>query len=190
MSDDSSTPAAAPESTPARSIDHATKVSDLTVGDLTAIMRTEIASQLQQVSAAGTSHVNSGPPGFVNGGGHANFDPATRFTAASAARTAGLAASHVNSGPPGFVNGGGHANFDPASRFGTVSSLPAANLAASHVNSGPPGFVNGGGHANFDPSAALGSNVLTRVTLQDGSQIALPSTGPVNLRVRGMLITR
>jgi hypothetical protein len=28
------------------------------------------------------SHVNSGPPGFVNGGGHANFDPKSNFGAA------------------------------------------------------------------------------------------------------------
>jgi hypothetical protein len=160
-----------PTSAPAqRSLEHTTKLSDLTVGDLTAILRGEIAAQLRTRGAGAASHVNSGPPGFVNGGGHANFDPG----------------SHVNSGPPGFVNGGGHANFDPdlgfASRFGQ---------AASHVNSGPPGFVNGGGHANFDPASTLtGQNVLTRVTPPGGGQVVLPATGPVNMRVRGVLITR
>jgi hypothetical protein len=63
------------------------------------------------------SHVNSGPPGFVNGGGHANFDPGSQTGA------------HVNSGPPGFVNGGGHANFDPDSFLNPGRNLMRVTLA-------------------------------------------------------------
>lgn len=88
-----------------------TKLSELTLKDLSNILRAEIA-------AAGLSgtHVNSGPPGFVNGGGHANFDPGSS------------GGSHVNSGPPGFVNGGGHANFDPSSVMRPGSNLTRVTL--------------------------------------------------------------
>lgn len=96
-----------------------TKISDLTVADLRNIIAAqaarEVASILGNRNPAGV-HVNSGPPGFVNGGGHANFDPASRLNLGDVGR----AGSHVNSGPPGFVNGGGHANFDPRSRIGNT----------------------------------------------------------------------
>ncbi|ODT85829.1 MAG: hypothetical protein ABS69_00475 [Nitrosomonadales bacterium SCN 54-20] len=135
-------------------------------------------------------HVNSGPPGFVNGGGHANFDPRTGTVGGRPGLAdMGRAGVHVNSGPPGFVNGGGHANFDP--RTGTVGGRPGlADLgrAGVHVNSGPPGFVNGGGHANFDPRTA--SSAFVNVTLPDGGQVSIPATGPVDMHVRGFHITR
>jgi hypothetical protein len=165
-----------------------TKLSELTLKDLSAILRAEMAS----AGLSGT-HVNSGPPGFVNGGGHANFDPKSPL------------GSHVNSGPPGFVNGGGHANFDPKSPLGShVNSGPPgfvnggghanfdpASTGGSHVNSGPPGFVNGGGHANFDPSSVMnpGGN-LTRVTLPGGLRVDVPATGRFDMTVRGTRITR
>jgi hypothetical protein len=123
-------------------------------------------------------HVNSGPPGFVNSGGHANFDP----------KVAGV---HVNSGPPGFVNSGGHANFDP--------KVPSGDFDGIHVNSGPPGFVNDGGHANFDPGPSHNNNhtnvpgvVLGRdvVRLPDGGLVTLPPTGKVDIVVRGFRIVR
>lgn len=149
--------------TSAKSLKADARLSELTINDLSSILRSEvdraIAERLKPGSGQTGSHVNSGPPGFVNGGGHANFDPGD-FTG-----------SHVNSGPPGFVNGGGHANFDPGSTGSHVNSGPPGfvnggghanfdpgDLTGSHVNSGPPGFVNGGGHANFDP-ADSGSHV-------------------------------
>ena len=161
-----------------------TKISDLTVADLSNIIAAqaarEVASILGNRNPAGV-HVNSGPPGFVNGGGHANFDPASRFNLGDVGR----AGVHVNSGPPGFVNGGGHANFDPASRF----NLGDVGRAGSHVNSGPPGFVNGGGHANFDPKSRI-DNTLVNVTLPDGGKVAIPATGPVDMTIRGFRVKR
>jgi hypothetical protein len=166
-------------------------IASLSVSQLTQLIAAEVAKAVGGLSTSKPAvHVNSGPPGFVNGGGHANFDPGGRL------------GSHVNSGPPGFVNGGGHANFDPAAG------------ARAHVNSGPPGFVNGGGHANFDPGGRLGSHVnsgppgfvnggghanfdpriqgdrFTLVSLPDGSAVHIPATGPVNIIVRGFKITR
>jgi hypothetical protein len=82
---------------PAASFNQDTRVSDLTIGQLTAILRSE-AGRVAAGGLAG-SHVNSGPPGFVNGGGHANFDPRV----AQPGNVGGLAGVHVNSGPPGFV---------------------------------------------------------------------------------------
>ena len=174
-------PAAAADTPQPRALALNAKLADLTVADLNSIIAAEtnraIASRFGNIGRAG-AHVNSGPPGFVNGGGHANFDP-----------------SHVNSGPPGFVNGGGHANFDPARNLGAqvnvanVGNLANLGRAGVHVNSGPPGFVNGGGHANFDPRTNLGA-ALVNVTLPDGGQVAIPGSGPVDLQVRGFRITR
>ena len=69
-------------------------------------------------------HVNSGPPGFANSGGHANFDPKTSLPG----NVGDLSRVHVNSGPPGFANSGGHANFDPKTSLpgnvGEVVRLP------------------------------------------------------------------
>lgn len=205
--------------------DGARKISELTVADLRSLIAAEVGRVAGPVVriGAGASHVNSGPPGFVNGGGHANFDPHTAGNAAFS-NPADLARVHVNSGPPGFVNGGGHANFDPRSVQGGVVTNPA-DLARVHVNSGPPGFVNGGGHANFDPKTNLGGRLtnpgdragvhvnsgppgfvnggghanfdpasshgkLTTVTLPGGGQVQIPATGPVNLHVNGIHITR
>lgn len=190
--------------TPAKSLKADAQLSELTINDLSSILRSEvdraIAERLRPGAGQAGAHVNSGPPGFVNGGGHANFDPGD------------LTGSHVNSGPPGFVNGGGHANFDPSSSGSHVNSGPPGfvnggghanfdpgDLTGSHVNSGPPGFVNGGGHANFDPSSShansgppgfvnggghanfdpgskLGTNIrvnpaVMRVTLKDGTSL-------------------
>ena len=142
-----------------RSLSSSTKLADLTVDDLNSIIASEtnraIAARMVNPGAISRqgAHVNSGPPGFVNGGGHANFDPRA---AALASRpnipNLGTSGVHVNSGPPGFVNGGGHANFDPRTgAFGGRPALGDIGRAGVHVNSGPPGFVNGGGHANFDP---------------------------------------
>jgi hypothetical protein len=195
MSDeDALKPVAEPTAPVARSLHPDTKISDLSVGELSALLRTEVsrevASQFSRLGSLAGSHVNSGPPGFVNGGGHANFDPASRTSGGLVRNPGTLAGSHVNSGPPGFVNGGGHANFDPASRtIGGLVSNPGS-LAGSHVNSGPPGFVNGGGHANFDPGSRDLGTILTRVTLADGSRVDLPAAGPVDLRIRGVHITR
>lgn len=176
----------------------AQNISSLTIEQLTQLIASEVGKAVGGISSGGKAgvHVNSGPPGFVNGGGHANFDPK-------------LAASpHVNSGPPGFVNGGGHANFDPkvagsqiASRVGSarshVNSGPPgfvnggghANFDPSgpHVNSGPPGFVNGGGHANFDPKL---TSRFAQVSLPDGSLVHIPATGPIDIIVRGFRIKR
>ena len=142
-----------------RSLSSSTKLADLTIDDLNSIIASEtnraIAARMVNPGAIGRQgvHVNSGPPGFVNGGGHANFDPRTNTVGGRPGLAdMGRAGVHVNSGPPGFVNGGGHANFDP--RTGTVGGRPGLadmGRAGVHVNSGPPGFVNGGGHANFDP---------------------------------------
>ncbi len=113
-----------------RSFQETTRLSELTVGELSSLVASEVSKALAAAgpnigSRAGV-HVNSGPPGFVNGGGHANFDP--RVSAGSvvnpALAGAGRAGVHVNSGPPGFVNGGGHANFDPrVSRPGDLQIL-------------------------------------------------------------------
>ena len=142
-----------------RSLSSSTKLADLTIDDLNSIIASEtnraIAARMVNPGAIGRQgvHVNSGPPGFVNGGGHANFDPRTNTVGGRPGLAdMGRAGVHVNSGPPGFVNGGGHANFDP--RTNTVGGRPGLadmGRAGVHVNSGPPGFVNGGGHANFDP---------------------------------------
>lgn len=202
------------------------KISELTVADLRSLIAGEVGRVAGSAGrlGAGMSHVNSGPPGFVNGGGHANFDPRTAGSSVFT-NPADLSRVHVNSGPPGFVNGGGHANFDPRSVQGGVVSNPAdlarvhvnsgppgfvnggghanfdpkTNLggrfsnpgdrSAVHVNSGPPGFVNGGGHANFDPASNLGAKLMT-VTLPGGGQVQIPATGPVNLHVNGVHITR
>ena len=101
-------PAGTPEGdkpTPARtSLSHNASAADLTIGELSRLVASQVRLVLQASRPPSGVHVNSGPPGFVNGGGHANFDPGGTITGA-----------HVNSGPPGFVNGGGHANFDPRS---------------------------------------------------------------------------
>ena len=176
MSDDTPEQTASQAENQAASLAHDTKISDLTISQLTAIMRSEteraVAAHLGRLAGAATAtHVNSGPPGFVNGGGHANFDPRSVLSA----NRGGLAGVHVNSGPPGFINGGGHANFDPG----------------SHVNSGPPGFVNGGGHANFDPkTGAQAANPVINVTLASGQRLALPASGPINMRIGGVHIAR
>src|SRR6185312_13097234 len=77
--------AAAPEASgpQPRSLSSSTKLADLTVADLNSIIASEthraIAARMVNPGAIGRqgAHVNSGPPGFVNGGGHANFDPRT-----------------------------------------------------------------------------------------------------------------
>jgi hypothetical protein len=175
-------------------LDPNTKLTDLNIADLHSIIATEtgkaIASQLANAAASRAgSHVNSGPPGFVNGGGHANFDPAANLGSRVNVANLGAAGVHVNSGPPGFVNGGGHANFDPTSAFGSRVNVSNLGKVASHVNSGPPGFVNGGGHANFDPKSNFGA-AFVNVTLPDGGQVAIPATGPVDIQVRGFRVTR
>ncbi|BCT66529.1 hypothetical protein [Nitrosospira sp. NRS527] len=148
-----------------RSLAANARLADLTIGDLTSIIAAEtnkaIASRFGNVGNIGAagSHVNSGPPGFVNGGGHANFDPARGIGNRVNVGDLGRAGVHVNSGPPGFVNGGGHANFDPARGIGNRVNVGDLGRAGVHVNSGPPGFVNGGGHANFDPARGIGNRV-------------------------------
>ena len=119
----STTPGSEPEAdrpaSQGRSLAPETKLADLSLKDLTAILRTEVASAIGAIRNPGGisgAHVNSGPPGFVNGGGHANFDPGS------------IAGSHVNSGPPGFVNGGGHANFDPSTVFNPGRDLTRVTL--------------------------------------------------------------
>jgi hypothetical protein len=191
-SNENAEPAADRPAAERRSFSPDTKLSELSLKDLSAILRAEMASVINAGRVPGGiagAHVNSGPPGFVNGGGHANFDPGS------------IAGVHVNSGPPGFVNGGGHANFDPAGQAGShVNSGPPgfvnggghANFdPGSHVNSGPPGFVNGGGHANFDPDSILnpGRN-LTRVTLPGGLRVDVPARGAFDMTVRGTRIRR
>ena len=105
-------------------------VASLSIDQLTQLIASEVSKAVGSLAGGRAGvHVNSGPPGFVNGGGHANFDPRTTLAGADLSRV------HVNSGPPGFVNGGGHANFDPrlAGRF-TLVSLPdgtQANIPAS-----------------------------------------------------------
>ena len=151
-------------------------VASLSIDQLTQLIASEVSKAVGSLAGGRAGvHVNSGPPGFVNGGGHANFDPKTTLAGADLAR------SHVNSGPPGFVNGGGHANFDPR------TTLAGADLSRVHVNSGPPGFVNGGGHANFDPRLA---GRFTLVSLPDGTQANIPASGPVDIMVRGFRIKR
>lgn len=181
--DNQESPAQDKASASSKSLPPTTKIADLTLEHLSALIAGEVRKGLAGgLAPVGATHVNSGPPGFVNGGGHANFDPKT----ASALHTAANpAAVHVNSGPPGFVNGGGHANFDPKTQTGLGA---ASNPAAVHVNSGPPGFVNGGGHANFDPKTQLSDMVA--VTLPDGGQLTVPARGAVNLKVRGFNIQR
>jgi len=100
------------------SLKQTAKIASLSVGDLSKMISAEVNKAIGNVGGARPGvHVNSGPPGFVNGGGHANFDP----------RVAG--GSHVNSGPPGFVNGGGHANFDPKVKTGFQQvSLPDGSI--------------------------------------------------------------
>lgn len=179
-----------------RSFKETTSLAELTVGELSSLVSAEVSKALASAgpSLAGRAgvHVNSGPPGFVNGGGHANFDP--RVSAGAlvnpALAAAGRAGVHVNSGPPGFVNGGGHANFDPRVSAGSVvNPALAAGRAGVHVNSGPPGFVNGGGHANFDPRVT-NPGATQILTLPDGTNLEVPSTGPLDFRVRGFRITR
>jgi hypothetical protein len=182
----------AAEAPQSRSLAANTRLSELTIDDLNSIISAEaskaIASRLANQGGLAGSHVNSGPPGFVNGGGHANFDPARNIGSRVNVGDAGRAGVHVNSGPPGFVNGGGHANFDPARNIGSRVNVGDLGRAGSHVNSGPPGFVNGGGHANFDPRTSTAAFI--NVTLPDGGQVAIPATGPVDLHVRGFHITR
>ena len=173
------------------------RVADMSMEDFTSLLRTEVGRNVSEILGRGGVspvgvHVNSGPPGFVNGGGHANFDPR-------------ISGAHVNSGPPGFVNGGGHANFDPRTSGSHVNSGPPgfvnggghANFdpktSGSHVNSGPPGFVNGGGHANFDPSTSLPGRLgqdVTAVTLANGTKVRLPLQGAVDMTVGGVRIKR
>jgi hypothetical protein len=71
-----------------------------------------VAGGLHSTGNVGQPHVNSGPPGFENSGGHANFDPKAVGRGGQVFDPSRFA-SHVNSGPPGFENSGGHANFDP-----------------------------------------------------------------------------
>ena len=182
-----------------KSLSDDAKLSDLTIKDLSALLNSEvervISDKLRPGGGTHGVHVNSGPPGFVNGGGHANFDPGD------------LTGSHVNSGPPGFVNGGGHANFDPSSGSGAhVNSGPPGfvnggghanfdpgDLTGSHVNSGPPGFVNGGGHANFDPDSSFRPDTritpsTMRVTLKDGTVLQIEAglgEKGINLNIKG-----
>jgi hypothetical protein len=172
------------KATAAGSTKSTTSIASLKVADLSKMISAEVSKAIRGIggSSAGV-HVNSGPPGFVNGGGHANFDP--RTAAGGFIDPRALSGSHVNSGPPGFVNGGGHANFDPRTAAGGFIDPRA--LSGSHVNSGPPGFVNGGGHANFDPKANL---EFQQVILPDRSVVHIPATGPVNIIVRGFRITR
>jgi hypothetical protein len=208
MSDEQQGQPASGAAQQAASLSHDARVSDLTIGQLTAILRSErgrVAAGLPGGLAG--AHANSGPPGFVNGGGHANFDP----RAALPGNVGGLAGVHVNSGPPGFVNGGGHANFDPRSTLpgnfrapgtqagshvnsgppGFVNGGGHANFdPGGHVNSGPPGFVNGGGHANFDPEFVQAGNPVINVTLPGGRRLGLPASGPINMRIGGVQITR
>jgi hypothetical protein len=208
MSDEQQGQPASGAARQAASLSHDARVSDLTIGQLTAILRSErgrVAAGLPGGLAG--AHANSGPPGFVNGGGHANFDP----RAALPGNVGGLAGVHVNSGPPGFVNGGGHANFDPRSTLpgnfrapgtqagshvnsgppGFVNGGGHANFdPGGHVNSGPPGFVNGGGHANFDPEFVQAGNPVINVTLPGGRRLGLPASGPINMRIGGVQITR
>jgi hypothetical protein len=208
MSDEQQGQPASGAAQQAASLSHDARVSDLTIGQLTAILRGErgrVAAGLPGGLAG--AHANSGPPGFVNGGGHANFDP----RAALPGNVGGLAGVHVNSGPPGFVNGGGHANFDPRSTLpgnlrapgtqagshvnsgppGFVNGGGHANFdPGGHVNSGPPGFVNGGGHANFDPEFVQAGNPVINVTLPGGRRLGLPASGPINMRIGGVQITR
>ena len=197
MSDDTPEQTASQAENQAASLAHDTKISDLTISQLTAIMRSEteraVAAHLGRLAGAATAtHVNSGPPGFVNGGGHANFDPRSVLSA----NRGGLAGVHVNSGPPGFINGGGHANFTSvhvnSGPPGFVNGGGHANFdPGSHVNSGPPGFVNGGGHANFDPkTGAQAANPVINVTLASGQRLALPASGPINMRIGGVHIAR
>ena len=158
--------------TPVQPTQKLSRVADMSMEDFTSLLRTEVGRNVSEILGRGGVspvgvHVNSGPPGFVNGGGHANFDPR-------------ISGAHVNSGPPGFVNGGGHANFDP-------------RTSGSHVNSGPPGFVNGGGHANFDPSTSLPGRLgqdVTAVTLANGTKVRLPLQGAVDMTVGGVRIKR
>jgi hypothetical protein len=187
-----------------------TKLTDLTVSELSSLISAEVSRALGRIGSA-ASHVNSGPPGFVNGGGHANFDPRVGVPAQAGVhvnsgppgfvnggghanfdpRVANLAQSgvHVNSGPPGFVNGGGHANFDPKVTFPGTNVSAIKGAGASHVNSGPPGFVNGGGHANFDPEHPdLGETLV--ITLPDKTRLTVPATGPLDFRIGGFHISR
>ncbi len=112
--EESGEPATEPTEPATRSMKHDVKISELTVAEFSALVRAEVSREvallLGRLGGATGAHVNSGPPGFVNGGGHANFDPVP----VSSREAAGV---HVNSGPPGFVNGGGHANFDPVRRI-------------------------------------------------------------------------
>ncbi len=74
------------------------------------------------------SHVNSGPTGHVNGGGHANFlRPADQFNQQiinPQFNPGALQGSHVNSGPTGHANGGGHANFNQQGNPGGFITNP------------------------------------------------------------------
>ena len=73
-----------------------------------------------------------------------------------------------------------------------VSSMgrPCHFRSGVHVNSGPPGFVNGGGHANFDPEFVQAGNSVINVTLPGGRSLGLPASGPINMRIGGVQITR
>ncbi|SFW31601.1 hypothetical protein [Nitrosovibrio sp. Nv17] len=174
----------AAEAPQSRSLAANTRLSELTIDDLNSIISAEaskaIASRLANQGGLAGSHVNSGPPGFVNGGGHANFDPARNIGSRVNVGDAGRAGVHVNSGPPGFVNGGGHANFDPARNIGSRVNVGDAGRAGVHVNSGPPGFVNGGGHANFDPARNIGSRVNVGDLGRAGSHVNSGPPGFVN----------
>ena len=112
--EESGEPATEPTEPATRSMKHDVKISELTVAEFSALVRAEVSREvallLGRLGGATGAHVNSGPPGFVNGGGHANFDPVP-------VSSREVSAVHVNSGPPGFVNGGGHANFDPVRRI-------------------------------------------------------------------------
>ncbi len=192
-----------------RSLKDTTRITDLTVSELASLVSAEVSRALGRIGV-GASHVNSGPPGFVNGGGHANFDPLIRNPAREGIHVnsgppgfvnggghanfdprvtnPARAGVHVNSGPPGFVNGGGHANFDPRVTFPATTISEIAGTGASHVNSGPPGFVNGGGHANFDPRMPDRDKVV--ITLPDKTSVAVPASGPLDFRIGGFHITR
>ena len=74
------------------------------------------------------SHVNSGPTGHVNGGGHANFlRPADQFNQQiinPQFNPGAFQGAHVNSGPTGHANGGGHANFNQQTNPGGLIMKP------------------------------------------------------------------
>jgi hypothetical protein len=110
-------------------------VAELTTQELGDVIRRFVRVEPRESFPSGV-HVNSGPPGFDNSGGHANFDPKSVLGQRGFDPT--RAGVHVNSGPPGFDNSGGHANFDPKLALeATVVTLPDGGRVTL-----PPGSVN------------------------------------------------